>query len=82
MGSPAAKEERHVKHATSEDCPCCHGCLSPGLDTDRALVVAFLGGVFARDTETSIAAALCQHHTRLAAQATEFISEHTPKRPS
>lgn len=53
-------------HASPADCPCCHECLSPGDDTDRALVVAFLGGVTARDQDVPMAEALCAKHAGLA----------------
>lgn len=70
------------KHASPDDCPCCQRCLAPGLDTDRALVVAFLSGVAARDMNVSIGAALCALHARLAGEAAAFVAGHATERPS
>lgn len=63
------------QHATSEDCPCCHERMAPGLDTDRALVIAFVAGVMARDTNTPMAEALCSKHSALAADGLGFTLE-------
>lgn len=62
-----------MNHATSEDCPCCHRCLSPGEDTDRALVAAFLSGITAHATDVPHRAALCEHHAALGAEAEAFL---------
>lgn len=62
--------------AVSEECPCCHTYLAPGLDTDRALVAAFLGGTFARDAKIPIAAALCGRHAKMAADCMGFVVQN------
>lgn len=71
-----------MSHATPDDCPCCQRCLAPGLDTDRALVAAFLAGVFARDAKVSIAAALCKHHANIATDCVGFVAVHIGIPPS
>ncbi len=65
-----------MNHASSEDCPCCQRCLAPGLDTDRALVAAFVAGVAACMLNVPMGAALCGHHASIAADAAAFISTH------
>jgi hypothetical protein len=59
---------------TPEECPCCHECLAPGEDTERALVVAFLGGYFARHYTTPPERALCETHARLVGEAMSWVS--------
>lgn len=81
MGVETAQGQA-VKHATSEDCPCCQRCLAPGLDTDRALVGAFLAGVFARDAKVSIAEALCRHHAVIATDCAGFVAANLGPQPS
>lgn len=63
-------------NATPEDCPCCHECLSPGADTDRALVVAFLGGIAMRELNVPLEQALCSKHERFAREAVAFTNKH------
>lgn len=61
---------------TRADCPCCHACLSPGEDTDRALVVAFLSGLAAKDaglTRSPMSRTLCLKHARMSAEAAAFL---------
>lgn len=62
-----------MKHASSENCPCCLGCLAPGPDTDRALVLAFIAGVTARDQNVPMGNALCEKHTAFAKDALGFV---------
>lgn len=62
-----------MRNATTEDCPCCHERISPGVDTDRAFVAAFIGGVLARDHNIPLAAALCRKHAALCADALHFV---------
>lgn len=64
-----------MRHDSFEDCPCCHECLTPGADTDRALVVAFLGGVLARDANVAIGAVLCAKHSELARECLGFVHQ-------
>ncbi len=60
--------------ATSEDCPCCHECLSPGDDTDRALIAAFLGGHAASALAVPTSMALCAKHHEMALEAARFVA--------
>lgn len=62
-----------MKHASPEDCPCCHDDIEPGDDTDRALVVAFVAGIAAAKTNTPVGTALCPKHTRFAAECAAFV---------
>src|SRR5260370_311202 len=72
----APESEGLVKHASPSDCPCCFECLAPGLDTDRALVVAFASGVMARDQNVPMGQALCAKHAALARDALGFALEY------
>ncbi len=65
-----------MNHASFEDCPCCHRNLMPGLDTDRALVVAFGVGAVAASAGLSLSTVLCVHHARLANDMARFATEH------
>jgi hypothetical protein len=66
-------------HATTEDCPCCHECLAPGLDTDRALVVAFVAGIAAHDDNVPMAEALCAKHSALTRECLGFVLDQVRK---
>lgn len=59
--------------ATSTECPCCHDGLAPGVDTDRALVIAFLGGVSAANIGVQLDDALCGRHFALLRECVEFL---------
>lgn len=61
-------------HASPEDCPCCQRCLARGSDTDRALVLAFLSGVTARELGVPIGEALCAKHAGFAGDALSFVN--------
>lgn len=61
--------------AAPEDCPCCHECLAPGLDTDRALVSAFLGGAVSRDLGVCMDEALCARHAALARDCLTLVAD-------
>lgn len=63
-----------AEHASTENCPCCLGCLAPGPDTDRALVLAFIAGVTARDQNVPMARALCRLHADIAHDALSFVA--------
>ena len=66
--------------ASSEDCPCCHTPpVRLGIDTDRALVLAFFAGVTARDQGVPLGEALCVSHGVLLADAIGFIADNMPK---
>ncbi len=65
-----------MKHAAREDCPCCHDTLVPGLDTDRALICAFVGGVSFAHSGIEPNEALCAHHFRLFSEASAFVAFH------
>lgn len=64
---------RDTTPASPEDCPCCHGANE---DLDRSMVQAFLGGVFARDSETSMGAALCAKHGAIAKDCLLFVHQN------
>ncbi len=76
MGRATASQGVQVS-ATSEDCPCCHGRLVPGEDTDRAFVIAFIGGVTARDQNVPIGEALCAKHAAFARECIGFVNAAT-----
>lgn len=63
--------------ATSDDCPCCHDRLKPGVDTDRAFVITFFAGVTARDQNVPMGEALCAKHGALLKDCLGFVIDNT-----
>jgi hypothetical protein len=47
----------------------------PGPDTDRALVIAFVAGVMARDQGVPMAEALCAKHSAFARDGLGFVAD-------
>ena len=69
-----------------DDCPCCFACLAPGIDTDRALVAAFVCGLAAKDgglSKEPMSRLLCQKHGRMASEAAAFLMSRgaVPEKP-
>jgi hypothetical protein len=66
----------HSWAAKPSDYPCCHSCLAPGIDTDRALVVAFVSGLAAKEAglrSEPMSRMLCEKHARIAGEAAAFL---------
>lgn len=76
------EEPRAPRIVSSDDCACCHSCLSPGDDTDRALVTSFVSGLLARSTTEVIAGLLCPRHSLMAADAARFVLDLTTPTPA
>lgn len=70
------------KPASSTDCPCCHDRIMPGIDTDRALVIAFVAGVTARDQNVPMGEALCSKHGAIATEALGFALHYAREQGS
>jgi hypothetical protein len=68
------KARKPAQHLTPDECPCCHKCLAPGADTDRALVVAFVSGLAARGVhDLVVGELLCEKHAGMAREAAAFV---------
>jgi hypothetical protein len=57
-----------------DDCPCCQEFARSPDDFDRALVVAFIGGMMVGAERCALHTAICRKHHAMVQEATTFVA--------